>query len=144
MWMKKQWNKINEDSTLECCEALSDDDIVSRVTCGSEETRNFEECPQSDVENLFYVDQNNKTSDNCIHAPAAPSQNADFPVVPQTDKFGSYLRALRATALTHPATSSYSPVSNSNDSQNPTVTASGSTQNRYYLRERQNGRVVKK
>ncbi|GBN15469.1 hypothetical protein AVEN_248385-1 [Araneus ventricosus] len=31
----EQW--INEDSTLECCEVLSDDDIVSRVTCGSEE-----------------------------------------------------------------------------------------------------------
>ncbi|GBL83997.1 hypothetical protein AVEN_100865-1 [Araneus ventricosus] len=46
----KQW--INEDSTLECCEVLSDDDIVSRVTCGSEETKNFEECPESDEENL--------------------------------------------------------------------------------------------
>ncbi|GBN32820.1 hypothetical protein AVEN_107017-1 [Araneus ventricosus] len=33
---------INEDSTSECCEVLSDDDIVSRATCGSEETRNFE------------------------------------------------------------------------------------------------------
>ncbi|GBN69435.1 hypothetical protein AVEN_213404-1 [Araneus ventricosus] len=41
----EQW--INEDSTLECCEVLSDDVIVSRVTCGSEETRNFEECPES-------------------------------------------------------------------------------------------------
>ncbi|GBN95416.1 hypothetical protein AVEN_178969-1 [Araneus ventricosus] len=30
---------INEDSTLECCEVLSDDDVVSRVTCGSEETK---------------------------------------------------------------------------------------------------------
>ncbi|GBM76340.1 hypothetical protein AVEN_99980-1 [Araneus ventricosus] len=28
----EQW--INEDSRLECCEVLSDDDIVSRVTCG--------------------------------------------------------------------------------------------------------------
>ncbi|GBM46941.1 hypothetical protein AVEN_241170-1 [Araneus ventricosus] len=46
----EQW--INEDSTLECCEVLSDDDIVSRVTCGSEETRNFEICPESDEENL--------------------------------------------------------------------------------------------
>ncbi|GBL56324.1 hypothetical protein AVEN_62536-1 [Araneus ventricosus] len=46
----EQW--INEDSTLECCEVLSDDDIVSRVTCGSEETRNLEECPESDEENL--------------------------------------------------------------------------------------------
>ncbi|GBL75973.1 hypothetical protein AVEN_234292-1 [Araneus ventricosus] len=45
-----QW--INEDSTLECCEDLSDDDIVPRVTCGSEETRNFEECPKNDEENL--------------------------------------------------------------------------------------------
>ncbi|GBL88754.1 hypothetical protein AVEN_119002-1 [Araneus ventricosus] len=36
----EQW--INEDSTLECCEVLSDDGIVSRVTCGSEEIRNFE------------------------------------------------------------------------------------------------------
>ncbi|GBN25151.1 hypothetical protein AVEN_65060-1 [Araneus ventricosus] len=46
----EQW--INEDSTLKCCEVLSDDDIVSRVTCGSEETRNFDECPESDKENL--------------------------------------------------------------------------------------------
>ncbi|GBM80159.1 hypothetical protein AVEN_56330-1 [Araneus ventricosus] len=46
----KQW--INEDLTLECCEVLSDDDIVSRVTCGSEGTRNFEECSESDEENL--------------------------------------------------------------------------------------------
>ncbi|GBN96917.1 hypothetical protein AVEN_202791-2-1, partial [Araneus ventricosus] len=46
----EQW--INEDSTLECCEVLNDDDIVSRVTCDSEETRNFEECPKSDEENL--------------------------------------------------------------------------------------------
>ncbi|GBM91545.1 hypothetical protein AVEN_83472-1 [Araneus ventricosus] len=61
MWMKKQCsngltnirlNNDNEDSTLECCEVLSDDDIVSRVTCGSEETRNFEGCPESDEENL--------------------------------------------------------------------------------------------
>ncbi|GBM59035.1 hypothetical protein AVEN_7416-1 [Araneus ventricosus] len=46
----EQW--INEDSTLECCKVLSDDDIVSHVTCGSEETRNFEEHPESDEENL--------------------------------------------------------------------------------------------
>ncbi|GBM81860.1 hypothetical protein AVEN_219818-1 [Araneus ventricosus] len=46
----EQW--INEDSTLECCEILSDDDIVYRVTCGSEETRDSEECPESDEENL--------------------------------------------------------------------------------------------
>ncbi|GBM14207.1 hypothetical protein AVEN_167294-1 [Araneus ventricosus] len=46
----KQW--INEDSTLECCEVLSDDNIVSCVNYGSEETRNFEECPESDEENL--------------------------------------------------------------------------------------------
>ncbi|GBL83603.1 hypothetical protein AVEN_196427-1 [Araneus ventricosus] len=46
----EQW--INEDSTLECCEVLSDDDIVSRVTCGSEGTRNFDECSESDEENL--------------------------------------------------------------------------------------------
>ncbi|GBN42992.1 Tigger transposable element-derived protein 2 [Araneus ventricosus] len=37
----EQWT--NEDSTLECCEVLTDHAIVSRVTCGSEETRNFEE-----------------------------------------------------------------------------------------------------
>ncbi|GBO18415.1 hypothetical protein AVEN_170015-1, partial [Araneus ventricosus] len=44
--------RINEDSTLECFEVSSTDDIVSRVTCGSEETRNFEECPESEEENL--------------------------------------------------------------------------------------------
>ncbi|GBN23075.1 hypothetical protein AVEN_267847-1, partial [Araneus ventricosus] len=46
----EQW--INEDSTWECCEDLSDDDIVSHVTSGSEETRNFEKCPEIDEENL--------------------------------------------------------------------------------------------
>ncbi|GBN89570.1 hypothetical protein AVEN_209552-1, partial [Araneus ventricosus] len=46
----EQW--INENSTLECCEVLSNDDIVSRVTSGSEETRIFEECLESDEENL--------------------------------------------------------------------------------------------
>ncbi|GBN89669.1 hypothetical protein AVEN_153859-1 [Araneus ventricosus] len=44
----EQW--INEDSKLECCEVFSDDDIVSRITCVSEETSNFEECPESDEE----------------------------------------------------------------------------------------------
>ncbi|GBN61820.1 hypothetical protein AVEN_62880-1, partial [Araneus ventricosus] len=39
----EQW--INEDSTLDCCEVLSDDDIVSCVTYGSEETRNFRRMP---------------------------------------------------------------------------------------------------
>ncbi|GBM27593.1 hypothetical protein AVEN_35256-1 [Araneus ventricosus] len=47
----EQW--INEISTLECFEVLSDDDIVSRVTCDSEKTRNFEEYPVSDEENLI-------------------------------------------------------------------------------------------
>ncbi|GBO34469.1 hypothetical protein AVEN_211300-1 [Araneus ventricosus] len=42
----EQW--IHEDSTSECCEVLSDDDIVSRGTCGAEERRNFEEFPESD------------------------------------------------------------------------------------------------
>ncbi|GBM74384.1 hypothetical protein AVEN_161278-1 [Araneus ventricosus] len=49
MWMK-QWN--NGLTKMECCEVLSDDDIVSRVTCGLEETRNFEECLESDEESL--------------------------------------------------------------------------------------------
>ncbi|GBM36247.1 hypothetical protein AVEN_71953-1 [Araneus ventricosus] len=43
---------INQDSTFECCDALSEDDIVSCVTCGSVETRNFEKCPESDEGNL--------------------------------------------------------------------------------------------
>ncbi|GBN94566.1 hypothetical protein AVEN_192853-1 [Araneus ventricosus] len=46
----EQW--VNEDSTLECCKVLSDDYIVSHATCGSEETRNFEECSESDEDNL--------------------------------------------------------------------------------------------
>ncbi|GBM95652.1 hypothetical protein AVEN_130013-1 [Araneus ventricosus] len=46
----EQW--INEDSTLECCKVLSDDDIVCHVTCGSEETRDFEECSDSDEGNI--------------------------------------------------------------------------------------------
>ncbi|GBM72349.1 hypothetical protein AVEN_178029-1, partial [Araneus ventricosus] len=56
----EQW--INEDSKLECCEVLSDDDIVSRATCGSEETRNFEECPESDEENLLCESQLDNTT----------------------------------------------------------------------------------
>ncbi|GBN36522.1 hypothetical protein AVEN_92941-1 [Araneus ventricosus] len=43
--------RIKEDSTLVRCEVLSDN-IVSRVTCGSEEIKTFEECPASDEENL--------------------------------------------------------------------------------------------
>ncbi|GBM33850.1 hypothetical protein AVEN_175686-1 [Araneus ventricosus] len=35
----EQW--INEDSTLECCAVLSDYDIVSRVSCGSEKNKKF-------------------------------------------------------------------------------------------------------
>ncbi|GBM29533.1 hypothetical protein AVEN_212251-1 [Araneus ventricosus] len=65
--MKKQW--INEDSTLECCEVLSDDDIVSRVTCDSEETRNFEECPKSNEENLV-MHQKLSHGDALVHIEA--------------------------------------------------------------------------
>ncbi|GBO11807.1 hypothetical protein AVEN_30243-1 [Araneus ventricosus] len=67
MWMKKQWN--NGLTTLECCEVLSDDDIVSRVTCGSEETRNFEECPESDEENLV-THQKLSHGDALVHTEA--------------------------------------------------------------------------
>ncbi|GBM26293.1 hypothetical protein AVEN_66531-1 [Araneus ventricosus] len=63
----EQW--INEDSTWECCEVLSDDDIVSRVTCGSEETRNFEECPESDEENLI-THQKLSHGDALVHTEA--------------------------------------------------------------------------
>ncbi|GBN88379.1 hypothetical protein AVEN_270134-1 [Araneus ventricosus] len=50
--------RINEDSKMESCEVLSDDDIMSRVTCGTEKTRNFEECPESDEENLVKRQKN--------------------------------------------------------------------------------------
>ncbi|GBN79812.1 hypothetical protein AVEN_206227-1 [Araneus ventricosus] len=63
----EQW--INEDSKMECCEVLSDDDIVSRVTCGSEETRNFEECPESDEEN-FVKQQKLSHGDALVHTEA--------------------------------------------------------------------------
>ncbi|GBN37287.1 hypothetical protein AVEN_160870-1 [Araneus ventricosus] len=63
----EQW--INEDSTLECCEVLSDDVIVSRVTCGSEETRIFEECPESDEENLV-THQKLSLGDALVHTEA--------------------------------------------------------------------------
>ncbi|GBN38042.1 hypothetical protein AVEN_231699-1 [Araneus ventricosus] len=63
----EQW--INENSTSECCEVLSDDDIVSRVTCGSEETRNFEEYPESDEENLV-VHQKLSLGDALVHTEA--------------------------------------------------------------------------
>ncbi|GBM89919.1 hypothetical protein AVEN_73906-1 [Araneus ventricosus] len=93
---------------------------------------------------IYDDDQNYKVSGKCIHEPEGPSQNADLPVVPERDKFRSYLRSLRATALTQPATSTSSPINNLTGSQNSTATASGSKQNRYYLRERQDDRVVKK
>ncbi|GBM53378.1 hypothetical protein AVEN_81929-1 [Araneus ventricosus] len=60
---------INEDSTLECCEVLSDADIVSRVTCVSEETRNFGECPESDEENLV-THQKLSDGDALVHTEA--------------------------------------------------------------------------
>ncbi|GBN15139.1 hypothetical protein AVEN_98204-1 [Araneus ventricosus] len=63
----EQW--INEDSTLERCEVLSDDDIVSRVTCDSEETRNFEESPESDEENLV-THQKLSHGDALVHTEA--------------------------------------------------------------------------
>ncbi|GBM58747.1 hypothetical protein AVEN_183575-1 [Araneus ventricosus] len=63
----EQW--INEDSTLECCEVLNDDDIVSRVTCGSEETTNFEECPEIDEENLV-THQKLSHGDALVHTEA--------------------------------------------------------------------------
>ncbi|GBM22181.1 hypothetical protein AVEN_190833-1 [Araneus ventricosus] len=63
----EQW--INEDSTLECCGVLSDGDIVSRVTCGSEETRNFEEYPESDEENLV-THQKLSHGDTLVHTEA--------------------------------------------------------------------------
>ncbi|GBN93481.1 hypothetical protein AVEN_242281-1 [Araneus ventricosus] len=63
----EQW--INEDSTLECCEVLSDYDNVSRVTCDSEETKNFEECPESDEENLV-IHQKLSHGDALVHTEA--------------------------------------------------------------------------
>ncbi|GBO05283.1 hypothetical protein AVEN_198596-1 [Araneus ventricosus] len=63
----EQW--INEDSTLECCEVLSDDDIMARVTCGSEETRNLEECPESAEENLV-THQELSHGDALVHTAA--------------------------------------------------------------------------
>ncbi|GBN05273.1 hypothetical protein AVEN_116399-1 [Araneus ventricosus] len=66
MRLKKQLEQwINEVLTLECCEVLSDDDIVSRVTCGSEETRNFE----SDEENLV-THQKLSHGDALVHTEA--------------------------------------------------------------------------
>ncbi|GBO31687.1 hypothetical protein AVEN_274081-1 [Araneus ventricosus] len=62
-----QWT--NEDSTLKFCEVLSDDDIMSRVTCGSEETKNFEECPESDEENLL-THQKLSRGDTLVHTEA--------------------------------------------------------------------------
>ncbi|GBN31184.1 hypothetical protein AVEN_257754-1 [Araneus ventricosus] len=63
----EQW--INEDSTLECCEVLSNDDIESRVTSGSEETRIFEECLESDEENLV-THQKLSQGDGLVHTEA--------------------------------------------------------------------------
>lgn len=55
MLTKKQFsNELTEmDSEMECYEVLSDDDIVLRVACDSEKTRNYEECSESDEENLI-------------------------------------------------------------------------------------------
>ncbi|GBN00128.1 hypothetical protein AVEN_184303-1 [Araneus ventricosus] len=64
----EQW--INKDSILEFCEVLSDDDdIVSHVTCGSEETRNFDECSESDEENLVTY-QKLRHGDSLVHTEA--------------------------------------------------------------------------
>ncbi|GBM40133.1 hypothetical protein AVEN_25970-1 [Araneus ventricosus] len=63
----EQW--INEDSTLECCEVLSEVDIVPRVTCGLEERRNFEEYPESDEENLV-THQKLSHDDALVHTEA--------------------------------------------------------------------------
>ncbi|GBN15311.1 hypothetical protein AVEN_61769-1 [Araneus ventricosus] len=60
----EQW--INEDSILECCEVLSEDDILFRVTCGSEETRNFKKVPESDEENLV-THQKLSHGDELVH-----------------------------------------------------------------------------
>ncbi|GBM42797.1 hypothetical protein AVEN_228572-1 [Araneus ventricosus] len=73
----EQW--INEESTLECCEVLSDEDIVSRVTCGSEETRDFEECPESDEENLV-------THQKLIHGGALVHTEAFLNYLEQEDE----------------------------------------------------------
>ncbi|GBO31412.1 hypothetical protein AVEN_145814-1 [Araneus ventricosus] len=54
---------------MECCEVLSDDDIVSSATCGSEETRNFEECPASDKKNLA-THQKLSLGDALVHSEA--------------------------------------------------------------------------
>ncbi|GBN24477.1 hypothetical protein AVEN_100487-1 [Araneus ventricosus] len=63
----EQW--VNENSTLECCEVLSDGDILSGVTCGSGETRNIEECPESDEENLV-THQKLSHGDALVHTEA--------------------------------------------------------------------------
>ncbi|GBN34627.1 hypothetical protein AVEN_129373-1 [Araneus ventricosus] len=60
----EQW--INEDSTLECCEVLIGDDIVSRVTCDSEDTKNFEEFPEGDDE-ILVTHQTLSHDDALIH-----------------------------------------------------------------------------
>ncbi|GBN41781.1 hypothetical protein AVEN_61656-1 [Araneus ventricosus] len=60
----EQW--INEDSTLECCEVLSGDDIMSHVTCGSEDTKNFEEFPEGDDE-ILVTHQTLSHGDALIH-----------------------------------------------------------------------------
>jgi len=46
----QQW--VDEDSKLECYDFLSGNDVVPRVTCSYKETKNFEECLESDEENL--------------------------------------------------------------------------------------------
>ena len=46
----QQW--IYENSKVECYKVLSDDDIVLQVACDSEKIRNYEECSESNEENL--------------------------------------------------------------------------------------------
>ncbi|GBM31379.1 hypothetical protein AVEN_99600-1 [Araneus ventricosus] len=69
MWMKKQWNNGLTKIRHWNVEVLSDDDIVSRVTCGSEEIRNFDECPESDEENLV-THQKLRHGDSLVHTEA--------------------------------------------------------------------------
>ncbi|GBL86889.1 hypothetical protein AVEN_218641-1 [Araneus ventricosus] len=73
----EQW--INEDSTMECCKVVSDDDIASRVTWGSDETRNFEECPESDEENLV-------TQQKLSHGDALVHTEVSFNYLEQEDE----------------------------------------------------------
>ena len=63
----RQW--INENFKVECYKVLSDNDIVLRIACDSEKTKNYEKCSESNGENLI-THQKLSHGDALVHTEA--------------------------------------------------------------------------